>query len=66
VRCYCCNNILKPSESTRRFKETEFSPGDYTDMCDQCIKEITGVETVDGEGKDEELFDDDGNPIEDE
>jgi hypothetical protein len=35
-------------------------------MCDQCIKEITGVETVDGEGKDEELFDDDGNPIEDE
>lgn len=61
MRCYCCNNILKPSESTRKFKESDT----YTDMCDGCLATIADVETVDGEGVDEELFDDDGNPIED-
>lgn len=62
MRCYCCNTILRPSEATRRFKPTEFSPGDYTDMCDQCLSEIAEIDTVDGEGSDEDLFDDDGNP----
>jgi hypothetical protein len=60
MRCYCCNNILKPSEATRKFRES----GAYTDMCDGCLSEISDdVNTVEGEGQDEDLFDDDGNPI---
>ena len=63
MRCQCCNNILKPSESTRKFKLS----GAYTDMCSPCLSTITDnefTETVEGEGQDEELFDDEGNPIE--
>lgn len=65
MRCYCCNNILKPSESTRKFKES----GAFTDMCDKCLTEIDDgsvyAATVEGEGVDDELFDDDGNLVED-
>lgn len=60
MRCYCCDHILKPSEATRKFKESE----EYTEMCDQCLTTIAEVDTVDGEGKDDDLFDDDGNPLE--
>ena len=60
MRCYCCNKILKPSESTRKFKES----GMFTEMCNECLTTIADVETVDGEGTDEELFDDEGNPLE--
>lgn len=60
MRCYCCNNILKPSESTRKFKES----GTYTDMCDRCISDISDIDTIEGEGVDEDLFDAEGNPIE--
>lgn len=59
IRCYCCNKILKPSESTRRFKESDT----FTDMCDECLSTISDIDTIEGEGNDEELFDDDGNPI---
>lgn len=59
MRCYCCNNILKPSETTRRFKES----GVYTEMCDGCLTTIADVDTIDGEGTDDELFDDYGNPM---
>ena len=60
MRCYCCNNVLKPSESTRKFKES----GAYTDMCDHCLGTISDeVDTVEGVAEDEELFDDYGNPI---
>jgi hypothetical protein len=60
-RCYCCNHILKPSEATRKFKES----GVYTEMCNTCLGTIDdSVETVEGEAVDEELFDDLGNPLE--
>lgn len=64
MRCYCCNNILTTQESTRRFKLSE----EFTDMCTKCLNEISdeGLETVEGEGTDEDLFDDDGSPREDE
>jgi hypothetical protein len=66
MRCYCCNNILTPAESTRQFKETPYSNGGYTDMCTACLSEISDdVETVEGESQDEELFDDDGNALDD-
>lgn len=60
MRCYCCDNILTPREATRKFKESDT----YTDTCDKCLNEIADIETVDGEGTDDELFDDDGNPVE--
>jgi hypothetical protein len=60
MRCYCCNNLLKPSEATRRFADS----GAYTEMCDKCLGTISDIDTVEGEGTDEDLFDDDGNPIE--
>lgn len=62
MRCYCCNNPLSGKESTRKFKLS----GIYTDMCDKCLSEISDqdIATVEGEGEDEDLFDDDGNPKE--
>jgi hypothetical protein len=60
MRCYCCNNILKPSEATRKFKES----GTFTDMCDGCISTISDIDTVEGEGADEDMFDEEGNPLE--
>jgi hypothetical protein len=35
-------------------------------MCDECLRTIADVETVDGEGTDDELFDEEGNPIDNE
>lgn len=62
MRCYCCDNPLSGRESTRKFKTS----GMFTDMCDKCLQAISDqeLETVDGEGQDEDLFDDDGNPLE--
>lgn len=63
MRCYCCDKPLSGVESTRKFKES----GNYTDMCDKCLKTLTDdydIETVEGEGVDEDLFDDEGNPRE--
>jgi hypothetical protein len=35
-------------------------------MCDKCLNEISDdVETIEGEALDEQLFDDEGNPVED-
>ena len=59
-RCYCCNNILMPSEMARKFKES----GAPTEMCNTCLGTITEIDTVEGEAMDEELFDEDGNPLE--
>ena len=36
MRCFCCNVILTPSESTRKFKES----GEYVDMCNKCLLTI--------------------------
>jgi hypothetical protein len=62
MRCYCCNNSLSGAEAVRKFKES----GAFTDMCDRCLSEIReeGLETVEGEAEDEQLFDEDGNPVE--
>lgn len=44
MKCYACDHILTPQESTRKFKLS----GEYTDMCNQCLKTIDdGIETVD-------------------
>jgi len=50
MRCYCCDNLLTPVESTRRFKES----GAFTDMCDTCLNTLSDIETVDGVGVDDE------------
>ena len=63
MRCYCCNNPLSGAEATRKFKES----GVFTDMCDRCLGEIlddNDLETVEGQAEDDELFDEDGNPME--
>ena len=44
MRCYCCNVILTPQESTRKFTGS----GDYTDMCSGCLNAID-VETTEGQ-----------------
>ncbi len=58
MRCYCCNNPLSGRESLRRFRESNT----FTDMCDRCLNEID-VPTIEGKGneEDEDLFDEDGN-----
>ena len=43
MRCYCCNKILTPQESTRKFADS----GEYTDMCNACLDTID-VSTEDG------------------
>lgn len=62
MRCYCCDHILTPQESTRRFKES----GVFTDMCNSCLNSIAeeDIETVDGVVMDDQLFDEEGNPRE--
>jgi hypothetical protein len=62
MRCYCCNNPLSGVESTRRFKESN----EFTDMCDACLATILNdnLETVEGNAEDDDLFDEDGNPVE--
>lgn len=63
MRCYCCNNPLSAAESTRRFKGS----GIFTDMCDGCLSTILtdhDLETIEGNVEDDDLFDEDGNPVE--
>jgi len=48
-RCDCCNVILTPQESTRKFKDS----GTYTNTCNSCLKDIP-VETVEGTYYEEE------------
>jgi hypothetical protein len=60
-RCYCCNNILTPREMVRKFKDS----GQPTEMCDTCLGTIAEIDTEEGEADDEELFDENGDPIED-
>lgn len=62
MRCYCCNNPLSSAESTRRFKES----GNFTDMCGPCLSTISDLETVEGQADEDDLFDEDGNPVEEE
>lgn len=61
MRCYCCNNILTTQESVRKFKGS----GSPTEMCTTCLGTIADIETEEGEASEDELFDNEGNPIED-
>ena len=35
MRCYCCNNILTPAETNRKF-----ASGAFTEMCNKCLSTI--------------------------
>ena len=57
MKCYCCDVILTPQESTRKFKES----GSYVDMCNKCLVTIDdqveydeGVSVEDEDGYDED------------
>ena len=57
MRCSCCNVILTPQESTRKFKTS----GDYVDMCNRCLDTISDdVDYTDGYQGDDEFYDSDG------
>jgi len=52
MRCNCCNVVLTPQESTRKFKVS----GDYVDMCNKCFNTIEeDVEYVDSDVDDDYL-----------
>lgn len=58
MKCYACDHILTPQEATRKFKLS----GEYTDMCNQCLKTIDDeIETVDGNCVEEDNEDLDGD-----
>ena len=42
MRCTCCNVILTPQESVRKFRESN----EYTDTCTRCLRDIP-VPTID-------------------
>lgn len=43
MRCGCCDVILTPQESVRKFRDS----GTYTDTCSRCLREID-VPTMEG------------------
>jgi len=49
MRCNCCNVVLTPQESTRKFTVS----GDYVDMCNKCLRTIDDdVQYSEGNGED--------------
>lgn len=44
MRCYCCNNVLTPYESTIRNSTTK----EFIDMCLKCIKTVDNTLNVVG------------------
>lgn len=50
MRCDCCDVILTPQESVRKFRDS----GAYTNTCTRCLRDIP-VDTVEGAS-----FDSDG------
>ena len=54
MRCQCCNVILTPQESVRKFRDSLV----FTDTCGKCLKDID-VPTVEGKAfKDMDDYDD--------
>lgn len=49
MRCDCCDVILTPQESVRKFRAT----GEYTNTCSSCLKHID-MPTVEGRAFDED------------
>ena len=52
MRCGCCNVILTPQESVRKFRESN----EYTDTCTRCLRDIP-VPTIEGAAYDEDMVD---------
>jgi len=52
MRCSCCNVVLTPQESVRKFRDS----GTYTDTCTKCLRDIP-VATVEGATFDEDYVD---------
>ena len=53
MRCQCCNVILTPQESVRKFRDS----GSFTDTCSKCLRDIP-ASTVEGKAfKDLEDYD---------
>ncbi len=50
MRCYACNVVLTPQESTRKF-----ASGEYADLCNKCLGTIQDeVVTEDSDVEDTE------------
>lgn len=62
MRCSCCNVILTPQESVRKFRDS----GEYTDTCSRCLRDID-VPTKEGAAYDEDMLDiiEDTGPFDD-
>ena len=58
MRCECCNVVLTPQESVRKFKHS----GNYTDTCTRCLREID-VDTLEGSCFIEEELEDEDTPF---
>ncbi len=52
MRCSCCNVVLTPQESVRKFRDS----GQYTDTCTKCLRDIP-VATVEGAAFEEDYID---------
>jgi len=56
MKCYCCDHILTPTESVRRFKESNV----FVDMCNKCLSTLdSDIETVDSDNLEDEYEDQD-------
>lgn len=53
MKCDCCDVILTPQESVRKFRDS----GEYTNTCTRCLRDVD-VPTTEGNVFDEELTDD--------
>lgn len=54
MRCQCCNVILTPQESVRKFRDS----GVYTDTCGKCLRDVS-LPTIEGKAfKEYEDYDD--------
>lgn len=52
MRCECCDVILTPQESVRKFRDS----GQYTNTCTKCLRDIP-VATVEGYNYDDDNVD---------
>jgi uncharacterized metal-binding protein YceD (DUF177 family) len=60
MKCCCCDVILTPQESVRKFRDS----GEYTDTCSRCLRDIP-VPTVEGAAFEESYDDYDDTPFDD-
>lgn len=60
MRCSCCDVILTPQESVRKFRDSL----NYTDTCTRCLRDIP-VPTVEGNTFSEDTLDYSDEPFDD-